>query len=169
MHKCSWSHVLVFLSPPTPHTSLTLYTPHTPHTVFIDYPTDVNAALGTNVTLVCVADQPEIRWQVNNVQLLDSFLERGLILEVGPIESQGQYNRTTITFPASEDVNTTIFSIICQAGPNPFSAEDGDIVTISVYGEFTVECVCVCVCVCVRAHMLCVCVVVTVGSTASLC
>ena len=111
------------------------------HVEFIQYPTDANAALGTNITLECVANQPILVWKVNNAQLLDQesfekFRELELVLDLGETENDGENGsyRTTISIFASVYANNTIEAIVCQAGPNPFNLEDGPTLSFSVYG-----------------------------------
>ena len=100
----------------------------------------MNAALGTNVTLECVANETILVWEINSLQLLDpanidSALQGGLVLELGTTETVGDNYRTTITIPASEYVNDTITGIKCQAGPSEFKLEDGPTFNFSVYGQ----------------------------------
>ena len=101
----------------------------------------MTAALGTNVTVECVADQPALAWSVNARQLLDQgtfdlFAAQGVILEVGKTESVGDNYRSTLTIPATELANQTIREILCQAGQDEFSlSENGPPFTFTVYGQ----------------------------------
>ena len=108
--------------------------------MFLVYPDNLVAPLGSNVTLECVADQPVLAWEVNGLHLLDpiiiqNFKSAGLILTFGATESVPGGSRTTITIPATVPVNDSIDSIICSAGPTEFDLADGDIITFTVYGQ----------------------------------
>ena len=95
------------------------------------------------MTVVCIADQRELAWEVNRVQIRsgeDLTVFMGLVLDVGATQVVGDNRyRSTITFPASERANSTIRTIVCQAGPSVFLLEDGETVTFCVYGEFTIN------------------------------
>ena len=100
----------------------------------------MTAALGTNVTVECVADLPTLVWSVNGVQLLDQadfnvFAAQGVTLEVGETESVGDNYRSTLTIPATEQANRTIREIVCQAGQSEFALSDGPPFTFTVYGQ----------------------------------
>jgi hypothetical protein len=106
---------------------------------FLVYPENVTAALGTSVTLECVANQPALAWTINDIQLLEEtrvsdLIDAGFILGVGETEAVPGGNRTTLTIPASERVNDSVTGIVCQAGPTLFEVVDGETVSLSVYG-----------------------------------
>ena len=91
----------------------------------------MTAALGTNVTVECVADQPTLAWSVNFRQLLNPLA----LLERGETESVGDNYRSTLTISATELANRTIREIRCQAGQDEFSLSDGPPFTFTVYGQ----------------------------------
>ena len=101
----------------------------------------MTAALGSSVTLECVADQPVLGWTINSLQLLEgspliqTLENQGFIESFGVTEEVPGGYRTTITFPASVRVNNTIDRVTCLAGSNDFEIYEGRIVTIVVYGE----------------------------------
>ena len=79
--------------------------------MFLSYPTNVTAPLGSNVTLECVANQPVLDvmfWTLNDIQLVDDRIIQSLTEDV----SDGTH-RTAITLPASVRVNETIDEIVC--------------------------------------------------------
>ena len=94
------------------------------------------------MTVVCIADQRELAWEVNTLQIRsgeDLTVFMGLVLDVGATQVVGDNRyQSNITFPASERTNSTIRTIVCRAGPSVFLLEDGETVTFSVYGEFTI-------------------------------
>ena len=96
-----------------------------PSVVFLVYPENVTAPLGSNVSLECVTDQSELVWRINNIQLFDEsriepLQQNGFILEVGG--------------PATLHVNESIEAILCQAGPTQFDLQNGETITFTVYG-----------------------------------
>ena len=111
--------------------------PPPPPPVFTEYPSNVNAALDSMVTVVCAADQPVVVWEVNTIQLINEdymLLFEGIILSV-ETEMDSASSRTALTFSATEIANTSISVFSCQAGPNIFTLTDGEMLTFSVYGE----------------------------------
>ena len=105
--------------------------------MFLVYSNNVVARLGSNVTLECVADQPVLAWEVNNLQLLDrsifnSLKNTGVIIGIGATESIPECSRTTLTIPATIPVNNSIDSIVYSAGPTEFDLQNGDIITFTV-------------------------------------
>ena len=95
------------------------------------------------MTLECVANQPALAWKVNEQQLfhgiVSDLLKEQFGLVVSPTEEvvEGKY-RSTLSFDASLATNTSFNYIICQAGSSEFTLNDGPLVYITVYGEFTI-------------------------------
>ena len=107
--------------------------------MFLVYPDNVTAPLGSNVSLECVTDQPELVWRINDILLFDESVieplqQNGFILEVGGPEAVPGGTRITITIPATLHVNESIEGISCQAGPTQFDLQDGETITFTVYG-----------------------------------
>ena len=107
--------------------------------MFLVYPDNVTAPLGSNVSLECVTDQPELVWRINDILLFDEsaielLQQNGFILEVGGPEAVPGGTRITITIPATLHVNDSIEAILCQAGPTQFDLQDGETITFTVYG-----------------------------------
>ena len=112
-------------------------------TEFLVYPSNVTSApLGSTVTLECVAMQPVLVWELNDLQLIGvtllNVLNEQFGLVVGPTEEviEGTY-RSTLSFDASVATNTTFNYIRCLAGSTYFQLFSGPLVYITVYGEFT--------------------------------
>ena len=105
----------------------------------------MTAALGTNVTVECVADLDTLVWSVNGRQLLDQdafnvFAAQGVLLEVGETEAEGDNYRSTLTIPATEQANRSIVEIFCQAGQSEFTLSDGPTFNFTVYGQPSFSC-----------------------------
>ena len=121
----------------------------------------MTAALGTIVTVECVADLPALAWSVNGVQLLDQadfnvFAAFGVKVEVGETESVGDNYRSTLTIPATEQANQTIREIHCRTGQDEFSLKDGPPFTFTVYGQPSSPVLCIVCAVYCEHCVLCV-------------
>ena len=114
----------------------------------------MTAALGTNVTVECVADLDTLVWSINGLQLLEqdafnAFAAQGVLLEVGETEAEGDNYRSTLTIPATEQANETVREILCQAGTSEFTLDgDGPTSTFTVYGQPSFSVVNTLYCVC---------------------
>ena len=97
------------------------------------------------MTLECVANKRVLLWELNGLQLISvpllHLLNERFGLVVGPIEevAEGTY-RSTLSFNASVDTNTTFTSIRCLAGSTVFQLFSGPLVYITVFGEYIFLC-----------------------------